>query len=243
MSDPRHRSFETTRWSLIKGIQQQSDPLQVERSLSEICKRYWFPIYAFVRRGGVSSEDAEDLTQSFFEHLLTGDLLAQAKAERGRLRSFLLACLKHFMGNQRRRDRAQRRGGGAVFASFEGLGAEEFLRVESEGGEGEDLDALFDREWAHRVLEQVLEILRSEFSQGAERVRLEALLPALSGNPDRERLMRETGLNEGSLNVAIHRLRRRYGQILRRVVADSVADPAELDAELAHLFACLRRVI
>ncbi|MEY5024900.1 MAG: hypothetical protein RLZZ244_428 [Verrucomicrobiota bacterium] len=242
MSPSRHHSFQTTRWSLIRGIQQGADSALAQQSLSEICHRYWFPIYAFLRRGGDSPEDAEDLTQSFFAHLLRLELLDRARAERGRLRSFLLACLKHFRDNQWRRETSQRRGGDARPVSFEILGAEERLRVEQGHAEGGDPEERFDREWAHSVLRQVLESLRAEASTPEEQSRLEALLPALSGTPDRTALSQQTGLNENALKVAIHRLRRRYAQILRRVVADSVSDPSEVDSELAHLFACLRRV-
>lgn len=243
MSPSRHHSFQTTHWSLIQGIQQGEDPDLARKSLSEICKCYWFPIYAFVRRSGASPEDAEDLTQAFFAHLLNLQLLDRARAERGRLRSYLLACLKHFLDNQWRRETSQRRGGGARPVSFERLAAEDLLQMEQIHGEGGNDDAHFDREWAHGVLRQVLEILRAEASTAEEKTRLEALLPALSGNPDRATLLQETGLQENALKVAIHRLRRRYGQILRRVVADSVSDPSEVESELAHLFLCLRRSI
>jgi DNA-directed RNA polymerase specialized sigma24 family protein len=242
MNDPRHHSFQTTRWSLIEGIQRASDPGLTERSLAEICRRYWFPIYAFVRRSGAGPEDAEDSTQSFFEHLLRGDLLERAREERGRLRSYLLACLKHFLGNQWKRESRQRRGGGMRWASFERLEAEERLRLEEAQAVGGDLEVFFDREWAHGVLEQVVDRLRLESGQGAERVRLEVLLPALSREVDREELMRATGMTEGALKVALHRLRRRYGRVLREVVEESVAEASEVEGELAHLFACLRRL-
>jgi RNA polymerase sigma-70 factor (ECF subfamily) len=243
MSHSRHHSFQTTRWTLIQGIQQDADSELARKSLAEICNRYWFPIYAFVRRGGASPEDAEDLTQSFFAHLLNLKLLDRANADRGRLRSFLLACLKHFLGNQWKREVSQRRGGATRPASFDRLAAEELLQVEQLHSEEETPDAHFDREWAHGVLRQVLQILRANASTPEEKTRLEALLPALSGDPDRHALLQQTGLQESALKVAIHRLRRRYGLILRRVVAESVSDPSEVDSELAHLFSCLRRSI
>ncbi|MEK0446848.1 MAG: hypothetical protein RLZZ399_2169, partial [Verrucomicrobiota bacterium] len=199
MSPSRHHSFQTTRWSLIQGIQQNADPHLAQKALAEICNRYWFPIYAFIRRGGASPENAEDLTQSFFAHLLNLDLLERARAERGRLRSFLLSCLKHFLANQWKRDISQRRGGSIRPASFEQLAAEELLQVEQLHSATANPDAHFDREWAHGVLRQVLEILRADASTPGEKARLEALLPALSGDPDRQTLRQQTGLEENAL--------------------------------------------
>lgn len=236
--DPQ--SFHTTRWSLVLQLRVDADPARTQAALSELCARYWFPLYAFLRGHAESPEEAEDLTQGFFEHLITSDLLRHADPEKGRLRAFLLGCLKHYRGMQWRKRVALRRGGSDPGIPLDGLAAEERYRVESAYLSVRDPEASFDRQWAFGVLERALDQLRAEHVSGEERRRLESLLPALSRPVDRAQLAGEIGMSEGALKVALHRLRKRYGKILREVVAETVLDVAEVDEELAYLMKCLR---
>ncbi len=230
-------SFHTTRWSLVSRLRTQNDEAAAGRALAELCQRCWFPIYAFVRRSGAAVHDAEDLTQGFFHHVLTHDLMAQARREKGRFRSFLLACLKNYMANEWQKGAALRRGGHLTAVHLDALEAEERYRVEA-AALSTDGDTTFDQQWAQGVLEQAVGRLREE-QRDAQRFDL--LLPSLTGTEDRTALMQATGLNEGALKVVIHRLRKRYREVLRQLVADTVEGEAEVDAELDYLAACLRR--
>lgn len=245
MADSASPSFQTTRWSLLLRIQGEAGTPGAESALAQLCSAYWFPLYAFLRRQTSNPQDAEDLTQGFFQHLLRSDLLQRAHPDKGRLRSFLLGCLQHFQVTQWRKTHAQRRGGNSPTLALDSLQAEERYRLESEHLASIDPETVFDRQWAHSVLEQAITQLQSEHPLPAERQRLECLLPALrlseADSAARSQLMDQTGLSEGALKVALHRLRKRYGQIIRQIVSETVADPAETDAELAHLFQCLRR--
>jgi DNA-directed RNA polymerase specialized sigma24 family protein len=230
MSDPH--SFRTTRWSLVSRVRVPGDDTGARKALGELCERSWFPVYAFVRRSGVSPADAEDLTQGFFQHVLSAGLLGKAQKELGRFRSFLLGCLKNYLGNEWQKSQGQRRGGGAPMLQWDALEAEDRYRVEAEALACED-DTLFDRQWAQDVLKIAMERLRQEQADG---LKFEALLPALTGGE-----VSFPALNDGALKVAVHRLRKRYREILRNIVADTV-DEAEVDAELAYLAACLRKI-
>lgn len=237
MTETSPHSFHTTRWSLVSRLRPGGDTSGARVALGELCQRCWFPIYAFVRRSGQAAQDAEDLTQGFFHHLLTHELMGQARREKGRFRSFLLGCLKNYMGNEWQKGRAQRRGGHLTAVHLDALEAEERYRVEVAALSTDD-DSAFDQQWAQGVLDQAVALLRQE-QMSAER--FELLLPALTGTEDREAIMQATGMNEAALKVAIHRLRRRYREVLRQVVAETVESEAEVDAELDYLAACLRR--
>ncbi|MGV3659286.1 MAG: RNA polymerase sigma factor [Prosthecobacter sp.] len=237
MTETSPHSFHTTRWSLVSRLRPGSDASGARAALGELCQRCWFPIYAYVRRSGQMAQDAEDLTQGFFHHLLTHDLMAQARREKGRFRSFLLGCLKNYMCNEWQKGRAQRRGGHLTAVHLDGLEAEERYRVEV-AALSTDEETTFDQQWAQGVLDQAVRLLREEqVSPG----RFELLQPALTGTEDREAIMQATGMNEAALKVAIHRLRRRYREVLRQVVAETVESEADVDAELDYLAACLRR--
>jgi RNA polymerase sigma-70 factor (ECF subfamily) len=237
MPEIADHSFHTTRWSLVSQLRAVGDESGCRVALGELCQRSWFPIYAFVRRTGMSAADAEDATQGFFEYLLTHELMAEARRERGRFRSFLLGCLKHFLGNAWQKRQAQRRGGHLAAVHLDALKAEERYRLEVEALSTSD-DEVFDQSWAHGVLDRAMQQLRVEQKDDT---RFDLLAPALTGSEDRAALMQATGMNESALKVTIHRLRKRYREMLRAVVADTVESEAEVDAELAHLVACLRR--
>ncbi len=230
-------SFHTTRWSLVSRLRTQDDESAARVALSELCSRNWFPVYAFIRRMGMSASDAEDATQGFFQHVLTHDLLMKAQRERGRFRSFLLGCLKHFLGNEWQKAQAQRRGGHLAAVHLDALEAEERYHIEVEALSTSD-EEVFDQSWAHGILDTAMLQLRAEQQDDG---RFDLLARALTGSEDRATLMQATGMTENALKVTIHRLRKRYRELLRAAVAETVENKAEVDAELAYLVACLRR--
>jgi DNA-directed RNA polymerase specialized sigma24 family protein len=230
-------SFHTTHWSLVSQLRAGGDESAALVALGELCQRCWFPIYAFVRRTGMTAADAEDVTQGFFEYVLTHELMAQARREQGRFRSFLLGCLKHFLGNAWQKRQAQRRGGYLAAVHLDALEAEERYRLEVEALSTSD-EEVFDQSWAHGVLDRAMQQLRAEQKDEA---RFDLLAPALTGSEERAALMQATGMNESALKVIIHRLRKRYRELLRATVADTVKNEADVDAELTYLVECLRR--
>lgn len=230
--------FPTTSWTLVVSA---SDPLRRDcrDALVRLCESYWYPVYAYVRRRGYAQEVAQDLTQDFFIRILEGRYLARADPNRGRFRSFLLNSCKYFLADQTDRERAQKRGGGEVLPFEIGSGEE---RYRFEPLETETPDQIFERDWAISLLDRVLSRLRDEFTQHgspADFERLKLFLLGQSEVPYAE-LAREMGATEGGLKVAIHRLRKRYRIIFQTEIADTVADPAEVDSEIRFLFAVLK---
>ena len=235
--DDTSAHFHTTRWSLVSRMRGVDDSEVARQALDELCRQSWRPIHVFLRRRGIAEHEAEDLTQGFFQHLLSLELMARAQRERGRFRSFLLSCLKHYLDNQWQRDSAQRRGGHLSAVHLDALEPEARERIEHEALSTSD-EQVFDQAWARDVLDRAMTRLRDEFANDG---RFEQLRPALTGSEDRAAIMTATGMNEGAVKVAIHRLRRRYRDLLKQVVADTVADASEVGAELEYLIACLRQ--
>ena len=227
--------FPATQWSEILRAGDPTAP-EARAALEGLCSAYWYPLYAFVRRTGASPDDAMDLTQGFFEHLLQSDLLRSADPARGRFRSFLLGCLKNYLSHQRGREAALKRGGGATTISLDAGAEARFTR------EAADLepDALYERRWAMTLMERAMNALEHESSGHPER--FAALKPLLTGS-DRESSYRAIGerleMSEGAVRVAVHRLRQRYGGLLREQIAMTVADPEQVDAELGHVLRTL----
>jgi len=230
------RGFATTRWSLV--LHAREDSVGAHDALSALCRAYWYPLYAFVRRQGCSPHDAQDLTQDFFARLIAKGWLDDVARERGRFRSFLLAAMKHFLANEWDKARAQKRGGGAECISIDEAIAEG--RYRDEPASVETAEKLFDRRWACTLLDQVLARLRAEMIAAGRGVQFDALKPCLTGEkPHHAALAAQLGLSEGAVKVAVHRLRDRYRALLRTEIAQTVADPSEVDDELRHLFAAL----
>jgi RNA polymerase sigma-70 factor (ECF subfamily) len=192
-------------------------------ALNDLCARYWSPVYAYVRRCGVDRADAEDLTQAFFSRLVEHRDVAQADPERGKFRSFLLASLKHFMANERDRAQAKKRGGDVVHVELDLGTADQSLTP----------DQLFDRQWALAVVERALRALR-------EAGEPEYLMPFLTGDESYGPVAAERKTSEGALRVAVHRLRRRFRDHLRRIVAETV-EPEDVDDEIRFLIAALAK--
>jgi len=232
--------FAATRWSIVLAAGGEHDATATRRALEELIQAYWFPLYAFVRRQGCQAAAAEDLVQGFLARLLEKDDLAQVDRSKGRFRSFLLAAMKNFMANERARDRALKRGGGVRVLALDSLDAE--ARYAVEPADEMTPDRLFDRRWALAVLEQVLARLRREFIDAGNGALFETIKDCLT--PDRGKLpyaqlARRLGMTEGALKVAIHRMRRRYRDLLRYEIAQTVETPAQVDEEIAYLLNCL----
>jgi RNA polymerase sigma-70 factor (ECF subfamily) len=209
-------------------------------SLEKLCRTYWYPLYAFVRRQGRSPHDAQDLTQDFFARLLEKNYLEDVDRARGRFRSFLLAALKHFLANDWDRRRAQKRGGAQTHIPIDTQSAES--RYGLEPGHEQTPEKLFERRWALTLLDQVLERLRAEFiaaGKGDHFDTLKIVLVADKRSIPYATLGTQLGLSEGAMKVAVHRLRRRYREVLRAEIASTVSGPKEIEEEVRHLFAAL----
>ncbi|WP_395741382.1 RNA polymerase sigma factor [Prosthecobacter sp.] len=235
---PGARVFHTTRWSLVLAAQQGGDDSKMRRAMSALCRDYWYPLYAFVRRRGHAPHDAQDLTQAFFASLLETRATA-ADPARGKFRSYLLGALKNFLANDWHRAQTLKRGGGQKMVEWDALDAE--ARYAIEPAEQSDAETLFDKRWAMELLARAMEKLRSEFAARKDVETFEALKGTLSGaETSREALARKLGMTEGALKVAIHRLRQQYREVLRAEIAETVDSPSDVEDEMRHLVAVLR---
>jgi RNA polymerase sigma-70 factor (ECF subfamily) len=210
---------------------------QADVALEQLCRTYWYPLYAYVRRQGKSKEDAEDLTQAFFARLLERNYLEGLSGEKGKFRAFLLGSLKHFLTNDWLRANRQKRGGGATVLSLDWQDADSRYQVDPE--DKLSPDKLYDRAWAVTLLERVIGRLREEHGGGEKTRMFEQLKPYLmvgkSAIPYAEAAA-ALGLNEGAVRVTVHRLRRRYRELLRDEIAQTLADPAQVEEEMRALF-------
>lgn len=217
----------------------RNDTPRARAALESLCQTYWPPLYAYVRRRGHKPEDAEDLTQEFFGHLLKHNAVAAVDRDKGRFRSFLLASLNHFLADEWDKARAQKRGGGRVI-SFDPQAAETWLTELT----AKDLtpEKAFERRWAITLLEQVYRRLEEEYCRQNKPSLFNRLRATLTGDsrtaPDAE-LAGDLGMTEGAVKVAVHRLRQRYRALLREAISDTVAGPEEMEDELRHLFRTL----
>jgi RNA polymerase sigma-70 factor (ECF subfamily) len=231
--------FPTTRWTLVVAA---GDPHRKEArsALVSLCENYWYPLYAYLRRHGYPADQAQDLTQDFFVRVLEGRYLDRADPGKGRFRSFILTSLKFFVADEEDRRRAHKRGGGTVVSLEFSSGEEHYQR---EPAHDETPERIFERRWALLVLERVVEKLREEFAQHGHPEHFERLKVFLLGNSGAPyaALAREMNTSEGALKVAIHRIRKRYRELFRQEIADTVADPAEVESELRFLAAVLTR--
>jgi RNA polymerase sigma-70 factor (ECF subfamily) len=238
MSAPNPSSrdlFLTTRWTVVVAAGQSSAP-QAEQALEELCRSYWYPLYAYVRRSGYSKEAAEDLTQGFFARFLRKNYLSDLSAEKGRFRGFLLASLKHYLANERDHGRALKRGGGAVHFPLDWNEAD--ARYQIADAAAVSPDRAYDRAWAIALLGKVIGRLRDECiaeGQGGRFDCLKIYLTVDSGDVPHSEVAAALGMNEGSVRVAVHRLRKRYRELLRTEVAQTLADPALVDGEMEAL--------
>jgi RNA polymerase sigma-70 factor (ECF subfamily) len=231
----RHELFASTRWTLVLEAGANS-PSAARAALEELCCIYWPAIYSFLRRRGYGRQDAQDFTQSFFQHILENETVRRASRERGRFRNFLLGALKFCLADEHRRRRTQKRGGSLKFISIDDLEAEELYHQRL----GRDLspDELFDARWASVLLERTIETLRREFIANGKAEIFESLSPFLDGEKASvpyEIVAKRMGIGLGALKTLIHRLRRDFAATLRREIMNTVSAPHEIDDELRRL--------
>jgi len=239
LSPDRRQWFVTTHWSVLLTAQ-GDDSFEAAQALEKICRTYWYPLYGFVRRKGYDVPEAEDLTQAFFVRLLSRDFPLGIKPEGGRFRSYLLTALQHFLVNEREKAGAEKRGSGRVAVSLQALDAEERYRLEP--ADETTPEALFDRRWASVLLEQVRQRLHEEYAAAGKAKVFEHLRPCLTGAepliPYAE-LARSLGCSESGVKMAVHRLRRRYGELLRQEISRTVAGSGDVDEEIRALLAAV----
>ena len=232
--------FPHTRWSVVLAATQRQS-VESAAALEAICRAYWYPLYAYVRRSGQSAQDAQDLTQEFFCRLLDKHWLDSANPDKGKLRTFLIVALKHFMSKEWRRASAQRRGGGQSQVPFDTAFAESRYAVDSTSLAA---DETYDQQWALTLLDLTVNRLREEFTVAGKAGDFEALkscLMAERGAIDYGAVAQRLGLNAGAARVAVHRLRKRFREVYREEISQTLADGADLDGELRHLAAALTR--
>ena len=236
---PARPWFVTTHWTVVLSAR-EPDSATAAAALEELCRTYWYPLYAFVRRQGHAPHDAQDLTQEFFARLLAKDYLKTVAPEKGRFRTFLLVALKRFLANEWDRARAQKRGAGQVMVPLDTTTAE--TRYQGEPAADLAADRVYDRRWALTLLDATLARLRAEFTAAGKAAEFEQLKSFLTAGPagaDQAGMAATLGLTEGALRVAVHRLRRRYREIFRESIAHTVARPEDIDEEVRHLISAL----
>jgi len=239
-SQQNQQYFVTTHWSVV--LSAHGDSTRANDALSTLCKAYWYPLYAYVRRQGHAPHDAQDLTQDFFTRLLARQFLAAADPARGRFRSFLLSALKNFLANEWDRRNAQKRGGGQVLISIDDTNAES--RYAMEPADNTTPEKLFERRWATTLLDRVLARLRDEHAAQGKTELYSALKDCLtfeSATAPYAELGQRLNMSEGAIKVAVHRLRARYRELLREEIAQTVSSAAQVEEEIRQLFAALAR--
>jgi RNA polymerase sigma-70 factor (ECF subfamily) len=233
--------FKSTHWTVVLEAARQ-DSASGQAALGSLYKTYWGPIYTFVRRSGLPAHEAEDLTQDFFARLVEKNWLASITREGGKFRSVLLTALKHFLSHARDYARAQKRGGGIPPVPLDGGNAERRYQVEAV--DNVTPETLFERRWALGILEGALERLRLEYERmekGDLFNELKAFLSGVGRPMAHSEIAARHDISVNAVGVAIHRMRRRFGELVRTQVARTVSDPAELEDELRHLIAILRQ--
>ncbi len=227
--------FATTHWSVVLAAKEQESELAAA-ALEKLCRTYWYPLYAYVRRRGYGREDAQDLTQGFLLQLLQRKSFARVEHSKGLFRSFLLAGMNYYLADERIRVSARKRGGGELVLSFDAQTAEERYRLEP----ADDLspDKLFERKWTQAVLDTVLDKLEQEFREAGKAEffeRLSIFLVASTVQEPYAAAAADLGMTADAVRKAVHRLRDRYRELFREEIAQTVAEPAELDDEVHHL--------
>jgi RNA polymerase sigma factor (sigma-70 family) len=231
-------AFTTTHWSVVLEAQGESPAAQ--EALEKLCRTYWRPIFAFLRRQGLPPEQAEDITQGFFAQLLERRSLDAVRKEKGRLRSYLLAALKYFLADEQRRAMAVKRGKGQRLIPLEELRGEN--RVEMESADPVTAEMIYERRWALTVLERVLSRLKDDYRAAGNATLFDALkqlLPDEPGSPSQAQIAARLGMTENAVRQAFYRFRQRYQALLREEIANTVATPGDIEDELRHLITVL----
>lgn len=235
----RPTSFQTTHWSVILAAGQDGDT-KTATALERLCQTYWFPIYAYLRRQNHDSHEAQDLTQAFFAHLLERDRLRSVHPDKGKFRSFLIAALKNFLVNEHDKRQCLKRGGQFTFIPLDVENGE--TRYHLEPFHELTPDKAFERTWALATLDAVLRRLRDEYTADGKAELFGTLQPYLSGDKGAtpySEVANQLGLTESAVKMAVLRLRRRFGESLRQEIAQTVAEPSEIDEEIRCLFAAV----
>ena len=235
MAPHRGGRFATTRWSIVAAAGHASDP-GAAHALEELCQVYWPPLYGYLRGRGHSAEEAQDLTQGFFARMLETGGISAADPARGRFRSFLLTALKRYAINEYARGAAARRGGGQLHVTLDFERAERAYALERR--DDDSPERIYDRKWAAIVLDRALQRLRDDYHDAGKGALANALLPYLTDTGDLPAygaIAGELQVSEGAVKVAVHRLRQRYGAILRLEIGETVMGPGEVEAEMREL--------
>jgi RNA polymerase sigma-70 factor (ECF subfamily) len=230
-------AFTTTHWSVVLEAQGESPAAQ--EALEKLCRTYWRPIFAFLRRQGIGPTEAEDITQGFFTELLERQSLSAVRKEKGRLRSFLLGGLKYFLANEERRVMAIKRGKGQ---SRKLSGLEDLRALEEQPADVLTPEQIYERRWALTVLERVLSRLKDEYHAAGNAAlfdSLKELLPDEPGSPSQAKIAARLGMTENAVRQAFYRFRQRYQSLLREEIAHTVATPGDIEDELRHLITVL----
>jgi RNA polymerase sigma factor (sigma-70 family) len=231
-------AFTTTHWSVVLEAQGESPAAQA--ALEKLCRTYWRPIFAFLRRQGFRPDEAEDITQGFFAQLLERRSFEAVRKEKGRLRSYLLGALKYFLTDERRRAQAIKRGKGQQIIPLEELRADE--RIQMEPADPMTAEMIYERRWALTVLERVLSRLKDEYKTAGNAAlfdSLKQLLPDEPGSPSQAEIAARLGMTENAVRQAFYRFRQRYQSLLREEIANTVATPGDIEDELRHLIIVL----
>ncbi len=239
VSNPRNPIFATTHWSVVLQSGESHSP-QSSAALEKLCRTYWFPLFAFLRRKGHPEADAKDLTQAFFESLLERNDFQSVDRRKGRFRTFLIVSLNHFLSNERDRTCAAKRGGGRAILSLDSIPPEQFHRYEPACELSPD--KLFDQRWAMKLLEEAVARLEVEMAAAGRAVQFEQLKIFLTEEPragEYTEVAQRLGYTGQAVAVAVHRMRQRYCELVRAEVANTVSSPTEVDEEMRHLYAAL----
>ena len=233
--------FQTTSWTVIVAASHDSTP-DAHEALARLCQTYWSPVYAFIRRKGYDRNQCEDLTQGFFAQLLEKKYLLDADRERGRFRSFLLTAVKHFLANEWDRSHALKRGGGQIVVSIDLVEAEQWYVPAA--ADAVTPERLFERRWALSLLEHTMARLRADFATAGKTNQFDTLVPFIQRGADGARydtVARQLDMSPGALRMAVHRLRRRYRELLRAEISETVSAPEQIDDEIRFLMSSLSR--
>jgi RNA polymerase sigma factor (sigma-70 family) len=238
---PGPRQFATTHWSLVGAARpDEASQSRARDALAELCRTYWYPLYAFVRNRGYSAVDAQDLTQAFFARILEVGGFASADRQQGRFRSYLLGAMKNFLANEWHRGQTQKRGGQVEFIEWDAFDPE--TRYSGASKQSDNPEQLFDREWALEITSGALKALQDEMAKSGKSDQFDALKGSLTGEDDspREEIAARLDMSKGAVKIAVHRLRQRYRLLLRATIAETVSDETNLDDEMRYLVAVLR---
>jgi len=236
---PAVPQFTTTHWSVVLTAKDDASPV-ADEALAQLCRAYWYPLYAYVRRKGYGVADAQDLTQEFFARFLEKRWLGSVDRRKGKFRSFLLGSLEHFLAKEWTRAHRLKRGGGQAIIAWEGCDPEERYRLEP--ADDWTAERIYERRWALTVLEQAMSALAAEYAATGKQPLFEELKPFISGEDEEvsyPELAARLQMSEGAVRVAAHRLRLRYAESVRGEIAKIVQRPEDVEEELRHLFAAL----